>query len=81
MSDEDLVSVPIPALVAILLDLERTKNGPLTEAEVLAVRDNAVSIALPRDVAADIAEERGYDDIDQDDVWAAWNAIRPTLDV
>lgn len=81
MSSEDLIIVPIPALVEILLDRERTKNGPLTEAEVLAVRDNAVSVALPRDVAADIAEERGYDDIDQDDVWAAWNAIRPTLDV
>ncbi len=80
MNSEPLVIVPIPALVTILLNRERAKGVPLTEREVLAIRDNAVSIALQRDVAAHMAEERGYDDIDQDNVWAEWSAIRHTFD-
>lgn len=80
MNSEPLVIVPIPALVTLLLNRERAKGVPLTEGEVLAIRDNAVSIALPRDVAAHMAEERGYDDIDQDNVWAEWSAIRHTFD-
>ena len=45
MSDEALVIVPIPPLVAVLLHHERAKGEPLTEAEVLEVRDAAVAAA------------------------------------
>jgi hypothetical protein len=34
--EEDLVPTPIPALIIILLNKERDKGSPLTEAEVIA---------------------------------------------
>ena len=43
---ERLVPTPIPALVAILLNKEREKGSPLTEDEVLEIRDNAVCMML-----------------------------------
>ncbi len=79
MADDDLVIFPIPSLVAILLNREQQKGAPLTEEEVIAIRDGAACIAMPRDVAAKVAAERGYDDIDPEDAWEAWKAIRPSL--
>lgn len=79
MSSDELAIVPIPALVAILLNREQQKGSPLTEKEVLAIRDGAVCMAAPRDMAAKLAERRGYEDIDPENAWEDWNAIRPTL--
>lgn len=79
--DLELVPVPAPALVAVLLGHERRKGSPLTEREVLAIRDRAECMAMPRDVAVEVARRRGYDDIDPENVWADWNAVRPTLDI
>jgi len=58
---------------------EREKGSPLTEEEVLAIRDNAPSIALPASKARALAAGRGYDDISLDDPWTDWQAIRSTL--
>ena len=77
--DDPLVLVPIPALVAVLLHREQEKGSPLTEAEVLAIRDSAVCEALRYSAAAAIAEGRGYDDIAPEHAWEEWNAIRPSL--
>lgn len=79
MTDEILVSVPIPALVAILLHSAKAKGSPLTESEVLAIRDQAVCITMRYSMAADMAEKRGYDDIRPENVWEDWNAIYPSL--
>ena len=76
---DPLVLVPIPALVAILLNRERAKGSPLTEAEVLAITDKATCVALRYSAAAAIADGRGYDDIAPENVWEEWNAIRPSL--
>lgn len=81
MSNDNPVIVPVPSLVAILLNREREKGSPLNEEEVVALRDCAECIAMPPDVAAEVAEKRGYDDIDPENVWAAWKAIRPSLDM
>ena len=79
MTDEKLVPVPIPALVAVLLNLERQKGRPLTEAEVCEVRDKAACMMMPLSVRDRIAERRGYADIDPEHAWAEWQAIRPSL--
>lgn len=77
--DKHLVIVPVPSLVATLLRAERDKGGPLTESEVLAIRDKCPSVAMPVDVAAKVSAERGYDDIDPENAWEEWQAIRPSL--
>lgn len=45
--EEPLIPVFIPALVVLLLDAERRKGSPLTEEEVLHIRDKGVCIVLP----------------------------------
>ncbi|MER9898517.1 hypothetical protein [Mesorhizobium sp. M0130] len=79
MTDEQLVLVAIPSLVAVLLNREQQKGSPLTEDEVVAIRDSAACMAMPCDVAAQVAEKRGYDDIRLENAWEDWNAIRPSL--
>ena len=79
MSNEQLVIVPIPSLVSVLLHHEQQKGASLTEQEVLDITEQAVCVAMPRDVAAQIAEGRGYDDIRPEHAWEDWKAIRPTL--
>jgi hypothetical protein len=81
VSDERLVIVPIPALVAILLHHERQKGAPLSEKEVLDIRDRAACMTMPYSVAAQMAEKRGYDDIRPEHAWEDWNAVRPSLSV
>lgn len=77
--NEDLIIVPVPSLVATLLDRERAKGSALTEEEVLAIRDAAPSMAMPRDVAQKMAESRGYEDIDPENAWAEWQRVRQEL--
>ena len=45
--DDPLCLVFIPALVTILLNVERKTGRPLTEAEVIAIRDKAVCMTMP----------------------------------
>lgn len=68
-----------PALVAILLNTEQAKGSPLTEAEVLAVRDSAQCIAMPASVAAEVEAKRGYPDIDPEAAWIEWRRVRTEL--
>lgn len=74
-----LIIVPIPSVVATLLRAERDKGTPLTEPEVIAIRDSCPSVVLPENVAAEVIAKRGYDDIDLENTWEAWQAIRPLL--
>ena len=78
MSD-DLIIYPIPSLVATLLNRENSKGAPLTEGEVISIRDSAPSVALTRDDAAKIDERRGYLDIDPENCWAEWQRARLEL--
>ncbi|KAB7775835.1 MULTISPECIES: hypothetical protein [Xanthomonas] len=77
--EDDLIIVPVPPLVAVLLNLEKKKGSSLTEGEVLEARDNAVCIALPKGVCDAIAESRGYNDIDPERAWEEWVEIRSSL--
>lgn len=79
MADEPLALVPIPALIVLLLNLERQKGGPLTEQEVIDARDKAVCMAVPASMVAKLEQERGYPDINPENVWPEWQAARKEL--
>jgi hypothetical protein len=79
MSEQRLVLFPIPSLVSLLLRAERDKGSPLTEAEVLAIRDGCTCVALPPEVAAAVARSRGYDDMDPERCWEQWQKARKEL--
>jgi len=76
---EGLILYFVPSLVSTLLNREDAKGNPLTEAEVLAIRDQCPVIAMPPDVAREVDEQRGYSDIDPENCWEEWKAIRKTL--
>ena len=77
MSDSgELIIYPVPSLVSTLLNRERAKGRPLTEAEVLQIRDACPAMAVPPDVARAMDEERGYKDIDPEDCWEQWQMAR-----
>ena len=78
-NEESLLLVHVPALVAVLINAEDKKGSPLTEHEVLEIRDSSQCIAMPRDVAAKVAEERGYADIDPENAWKEWQGVRLEL--
>lgn len=77
--DERLHIIPVPSLVATLLRRERDKGTPLTEAEVVEIRDNCPSVAMTDEMLARVVERRGYDDIDPENAWEEWQAVRPSL--
>jgi hypothetical protein len=74
-----LIIYPVPSLVAILLNRERAKGSPLTEEEVIQIRDNCEAIAVPPDVARKMDESRGYCDIDPENCWEEWQQARKDL--
>jgi hypothetical protein len=77
--DDDVVIAFMPALVALLTRAEQLKGQPLTEAEALRIRDNAICATVTPAQAQSLAEERGYDDIDPEDCWAQWQQVRASL--
>ena len=79
MSTEALIPVFMPTLVSVLLRHERDKGSPLTEVEVLSIRNKSVAIMLRQSAAAEIARKRGYDDIDPENCWSQWQKMRTQL--
>lgn len=78
-AEDPLCLVFIPALVTILLHTEKTLGRPLTEAEVIAIRDKAACMAMPVSMAAKMEEKRGYPDIVAETVWPDWQSARLQL--
>ncbi|MFD9900164.1 hypothetical protein ACHMW4_12365 [Mesorhizobium sp. UC22_110] len=78
-AEDPLVIVPVPALVAVLLAMEEKKGSPLTQAEVLRIRDDAHSIVMPASIVRELAAERGYTDIDPENAWEEWGQFRSGL--
>lgn len=62
----------IPALVVVLLSKEGETGRELTQQEVESIRDSATAVRMPVDVAKEMIKERGYLDIDPEDVWEEW---------
>lgn len=80
MSDsEELIICPVPSLVATLLNRERAKGSPLTEPEVIQIRDACPSVALRPEQVRKIEESRGYTDIDPENCWEEWQEARKHL--
>ena len=80
MSEEKLVPVFIPALVAILVNAEDKKGSPLSYEEVIDIRDNASVIMMEKSRAGALSESRGYDDIDPENCWYDWQMCRREMD-
>ena len=76
---DDLVPSFTPALIAVLLNRENAKGEPLTEKEVIEIRDSSVAMMVPRSMERALAASRGYDDIDPENVWAEWQRVRVEL--
>lgn len=66
----------IPSLAAILTAAEEKEGRPLTEHEVLGIRDKAPSMVAPNDVVLKMNESRQYQDIDPRAVWTEWQKLR-----
>lgn len=79
MSEETPTYVFMPSLLSMLLRHEHDKGTPLTEEEVIHVRDNSGVIVVPQSVAVALAQKRGYDDIDPDLCWPEWQRVRAQL--
>ena len=78
-SEDDLIPVFTPALVALLIQAEELNGSPLTRDQVIAIRDNADCVMLPRSAKAEMEEERGYTDIDPERCWEDWSIVRAKL--
>jgi hypothetical protein len=63
-SEDAVIPVFIPALVALLLRGEDLKGSALTREEAIAIRDNSECVMLPESARAEIEAKRGYSDID-----------------
>jgi hypothetical protein len=66
---DGLVVVFMPSLVALLAGAERIKGDPLTEGQVLRIRDAAQAVVTSPGPAAAVEQERGYADVDPADPW------------
>jgi hypothetical protein len=73
---ENLVIFPMPSLLATLISREQAKGSPLTETEVIQIRDGCPSVAVPIDAVSKIEEARGYKDIDPERCWVKWLEAR-----
>jgi len=78
-SNDEVLIIPVPALVAVLLNKEKEKGSPLTENEVIEIRDNAACIAMQQHALDAIEKSRGYQDIDPEQVWEQWQVARTEL--
>ncbi|KAF6685231.1 MULTISPECIES: hypothetical protein [Pantoea] len=62
----------IPSLISLLVSKAEEKGSPLTEEEVLDIRDNATAIVTDAEGVLAVAERRGYQDIDPEHCWEEW---------
>ena len=76
MSDQDLVPVFMPPLATVLANHEREKGAPLTEEEVIAIRGKSVVMMMRRSIAEQMAQKRGWRDIDPQNCWQEWQQAR-----
>ena len=74
-----LVLVFVPALVAVLKAAEDNKGAPLTQDEVIDIRDHAVCMAVSFQTALEMEAERGYADIAPETAWDDWCALRASF--
>lgn len=69
---DELVPVYVPSLYEILLAAEKKKGSPLTEDEVVNLRDTATVVMMRRAVAESTAKARKIKDLDSAHAWEEW---------
>jgi hypothetical protein len=74
-----MIPVFVPALVFLLHDAEKQKGSPLTEEEVFEIRDKGPCVMMQVEDAIKLDEQRGYNDLDPEDVWEQWQEARAQL--
>jgi len=80
MSDDNVLIIPVPSLVATLLNREREKGAPLTQVEVIEIRDNCPCTAMTSEQLKRVEDRRGYLDIDPELAWEHWQEARLDFD-
>ena len=63
----------------LLHNLEQKKGSPLTEQEVLDIRNKGACIMMRVDHAIALDEKRGYNGIDPERVWEQWQQARTQI--
>ena len=77
MSEEPpLILYFVPSLVSTLWHDEKKKGSPLTEEEVIAIRDKCPCVALREETVRVMDEKRGYKDIDAENCWEEFQEAR-----
>ena len=81
MTDKEDPIVPlfVPSLVTILKAAEDEKCSPLTEEEVINIRDISIVVTAPFTIRDEIWESRGYNDVSIENCWQDWCEIRKEL--
>lgn len=69
----------VPALIDILARVEMVRGLPLSEDEVITLRDAATVIAVPEGGRDRAAAARGYPDVEPAHVWRDWQQVRQAL--
>lgn len=67
-----LVIQCVPALVAMLTRAEQLTGKPLTEEQVLKLRDASPAVVVEAAMAKAVEDGRGYTDLGPADVWLGW---------
>ncbi len=76
---KDKVLVYEPPLAQTIGRYERGEGRPLTEKEVLYLRNTEFCRFVSRDEALAIEQARGYPDIDHKNAWEAWRQLRAEM--
>ena len=71
-SPDPMIPVPVPPLAVLLLTMQERMGRPLTKIEVIIARDHCHCIMMPRSQMLAMERERGYVDVDPNNVWDAW---------
>jgi hypothetical protein len=79
MTKPKLIPVFMPALVVLLHHAEQQKGSPLTEQEVIAIRNKGVCMMMPEEQAFALDEKRGYNDLAPKQVRQQWQEARTRL--
>jgi hypothetical protein len=72
----DLVPVFIPSLASVFMRHELDEGRPLTENEVIAIRQGSIAVELSRSEALRLEDRRGYKDVDPARCWETWRNLR-----
>lgn len=75
-TDKQLIPVFMPTLANMLAHAEKLKGSPLTETEVIRIRDNAPCIMMKASDADKLIETRGFRDVNPENCWADWHRLR-----